>query len=95
MTLTATKKAKREDADLATIDRFEDIYKYQEGAISRRLLGAKKRAETRAVTYLTADEMTAVKGLADSIGINVSTLIRLTMVELASAFEVRYDPRMG
>jgi hypothetical protein len=95
MTLSPTKKANRETADLAALDRFDAIYKTQANTISRRLLGAKNPAETRAVAYLTQDEMEAVKGLADSIGINVSTLIRLTMTELASAFQVQHDPRMG
>jgi hypothetical protein len=95
MTLSATKKANRETADLETLDRFETIYKAQCPSISRRLLGAKNPAENRAVAYLTSDEMEAVKGLADSIGINVSTLIRLTMTELASAFQVQHDPRLG
>ncbi len=95
MTLSATKKANREIADLETLDRFETIYKAQTNSISRRLLGAKMPAETRAVAYLTQDEMEAVKGLADSIGINVSTLIRLTMTELAAAFMPQHDPRLG
>lgn len=90
-----TATAKRDESDLATLDRFEDIYKTQQQSISRRLLGAKAPANTRAVAYLTQDEMVAVKGLADSIGINVSTLIRLTMTELATAFQVQHDPRWG
>ena len=93
---TATKLDKQEDRDLATLGRFEDIYKTQKASISRRLLGSTVKAETRAVAYLTHDEMEAVKGLANSIGINVSTLIRLTMTELASAFTSSApDPRMG
>ena len=95
MTLSPTKKANRETADLKALDNFETIYKTQCPSISRRLLGAKTPADTRAVAYLTQDEMVAVKGLADSIGINVSTLIRLTMTELATAFMPQYDPRVG
>ena len=86
MTLTATKKANRETADLEALDRFDAIYKTQANTISRRLLGAKVPADSRLVAYLTQDEMDAVKGLADSIGINCSTLVRLTMIELAAAF---------
>ncbi len=93
---TTTAAAKRDESDLATLDRFEDIYKTQQQAISRRLLGAKVPANTRAVAYLTHDEMAAVKSLADSIGANVSTLIRLTMVTLAAAgLPGDYDPRLG
>lgn len=92
---TATAAAKREESDLAILDRFEDIYKTQQQAISRRLLGAKVPADSRLVAYLTQDEMEAVKGLADSIGINCSTLVRLTMTELAAAFQVQHDPRLG
>lgn len=95
MKLSAAKIAKRETADLEALGRFESIFKTQQAAISRRLLGAKKPTETRAVAYLTEDEMEAVKGLADSVGLNVSTLIRLTMTELAAAFTVQYDPRVG
>ena len=94
-TITAT-AAKRESEDLAVLDRFEDIYKVQHSSISRRLLGASKPANTRAVAYLTHDEMVAVKSLADSIGATVSTLIRLTMVTLAAAgLPSDYDPRLG
>jgi hypothetical protein len=93
--LTATKIAKRETADLEALSRFDAIFKTQRASISRRLLGAKNPTDTRAVAYLTHDEMEAVKGLADSVGLNVSTLMRLTMVELASAFKPQYDPRVG
>jgi hypothetical protein len=96
MTLTATKKANRETADLEALSRFEDIYKTQANTISRRLLGAKVPADSRLVAYITQDEMEAVKGLADSIGVNCSTLVRLTMIELAAAFtSSQPDPRMG
>ena len=96
MTAITTTAAKRESEDLAVLDRFEDIYKTQHSSISRRLLGASKPANTRAVAYLTQDEMVAVKSLADSIGANVSTLIRLTMVTLAAAgLPSDYDPRLG
>jgi hypothetical protein len=95
MTLSPTKKANRETADLAALDRFDAIYKTQANTISRRLLGAKVPADSRLVAYLT-DEMEAVRGLAESIGVNCSTLVRLTMIELASAFTSSdLDPRMG
>lgn len=94
MRMTANKIAKRENADLEALDKFGRIYKTQANSISRRLLGTKDKAKTRAVAYLTEPEMLAVKGLADSIGINVSTLIRLTMVELAAAFIPQHDPRL-
>ena len=93
---TTTAAAKRENEDLAVLDRFEDIYKTQHSSISRRLLGASKPTNTRAVAYLTHDEYVAVKSLADSIGANVSTLIRLTMVTLAAAgLPSDHDPRLG
>ena len=93
---TTTAAAKRENEDLAVLDRFEDIYKTQHSSISRRLLGASKPTNTRAVAYLTHDEYVAVKGLAESIGANVSTLIRLTMVTLAAAgLPSDHDPRLG
>jgi hypothetical protein len=96
MTLSATKKDKRETADLEALSRFEDIYKTQANTISRRLLGAKVPADTRLVAYLTDSEMEAVKGLAESIGVNCSTLVRLTMIELAAAFHSpNPDPRMS
>lgn len=86
---------KREEQDIKALEAFEDIYKTQKQSISRRLLGAKVPADTRAVTYLTQDEMEAVKRLADSIGLNVSTLIRLTMTELASAYlSTEPNPRL-
>jgi 16S rRNA U516 pseudouridylate synthase RsuA-like enzyme len=90
-----TATATREDKDLETLEKFEDIYQTQQQAISRRLLGAKEPAETRAVAYLTQREMEAVKGLADSVGLNVSTLIRITMTTLAAAglTSSNYDPR--
>jgi 16S rRNA U516 pseudouridylate synthase RsuA-like enzyme len=90
-----TATATREDKDLATLEKFEDIYQTQQQAISRRLLGAKEPAETRAVAYLTQREMEAVKVLAESVGLNVSTLIRLTMTTLAAAglSGSNYDPR--
>jgi hypothetical protein len=93
---TTTAATTRDDADLAVLDRFEDIYKTQQSSISRRLLGCKTPAETRAVAYLTEEEMEAVKNLAKSVGTNVSTLIRLTMVTLAAAgLNGDYDPRLG
>jgi hypothetical protein len=96
MTLSPTKKANRETADLTALDRFDTIYKTQANTISRRLLGAKNPADSRLVAYLTDSEMEAVRGLAESIGVNCSTLVRLTMIELASAFTSSdLDPRMG
>jgi hypothetical protein len=93
---TATTIAKREEADLAALDNFDQIYKTQQQAISRRLLGNKQPTHNRAVAYLTDAEMDAVKGLAESVGTNVSTLIRLTMTTLAAAgLPDRYDPRVG
>jgi hypothetical protein len=82
---SATAAAKREESDLVALDNFERIYRTQQQAISRRLLGAKTPTQNRAVAYLTDEEMEAVKGLADSVGINVSTLIRLTMITLAAS----------
>jgi hypothetical protein len=38
--MTTTMTTKREDTDLATLDRFEDLYQTQQSAISRRLLSA-------------------------------------------------------
>jgi hypothetical protein len=74
MKLSAAKKARREDADLETLDNFGQIYKTQQQSISRRLFGTKDKATTRAVSYLTQPEMEAVKSLAESIGVNTSTL---------------------
>ncbi len=88
---TATAAAKREESDLTALDNFDRIYKTQQQAISRRLLGAKTPTQNRAVAYLTDAEMEAVKGLAESVGINVSTLIRLTMTTLAAS----HIPPMG
>jgi predicted transcriptional regulator len=94
--ITATAAAKRDDEDIAVLDRFEDIYKTQINSISRRLLGCKAPAENRAVAYLTDEEMESIKNLAKSVGTNVSTLIRLTMVTLAAAgLPSDYDPRLG
>lgn len=85
----------RDDADLAVLDSFETIYKTQQGAISRRLLGH-KTATVRAMVYLTPEEMEAVKGLSKTIGLNVSTLIRLTLITLtAASLPADYDPRVG
>jgi 16S rRNA U516 pseudouridylate synthase RsuA-like enzyme len=96
MKLSAAKKARREDADLAALDNFGQIYKTQQQSISRRLLGAAEPANTRAVTYLTQAENEAVKNLAEAIGVNVSTLIRLTLVTLAAAgLPAEYAPRLG
>jgi 16S rRNA U516 pseudouridylate synthase RsuA-like enzyme len=95
MKLSAAKIAKRENADLAALDNFETIYKTQQQSISRRLLGSAEPANNRAVTYLTQAENEAVKSLAAAIGINVSTLIRLTLVTLAAAgLPAEYDPRL-
>lgn len=93
---TAAANRKREDADLQVLDRFDDIYKTQINSISRRLLGVKNPTNSRAVAYLTDEEMEAVKSLAESVGTNVSTLIRLTMVTLAAAYlPGEHDPRLG
>jgi predicted DNA binding CopG/RHH family protein len=88
--------AKREATDLTVLDNFDRIYKTQQQAISRRLLGGKLPTQNRAVAYLTDEEMEAVKGLAESVGMNVSTLIRMTMTTLAAAgLPGTSDPRLG
>ena len=93
--LTAAAAAKRENKDLEALDNFERIYQTQQQAISRRLLGSKP-ANVRAVAYLTDEEMEAVKGLAEAVGLNVSTLMRLTLTTLAAAgLPSGYDPRVN
>jgi predicted DNA binding CopG/RHH family protein len=98
MRLTANKRAKREKSDLQALGNFETIYKTQQESISRRLFGAKDKAEKRVVTYLTLPELEAVKSLAEAIGMNTSCLIRLTLVTLAAAglpADYTTDPRLG
>lgn len=90
--------AAREEQDIQALEKFEDIYRTQKQSISRRLLGAKAPAETRVVAYLTEVEAEAVKGLAESTGMNVSTLVRLTMTTLAASWlpvgqDSQADPR--
>lgn len=94
--MSSAATAKRETADLAVLDNFDRIYKTQQQAISRRLLGC-KQTQNRAVAYLTDEEMEAVKSLAGVVGMNVSTLIRITMTTLAAAGlpSDSYDPRQS
>jgi hypothetical protein len=75
----------RDETDREVLENFELIYKTQQGAISRRLLGDKGLTNCPVKAYLTHDELEAVKDLAQSVGLNVSTLVRLTMTTLAAA----------
>jgi 16S rRNA U516 pseudouridylate synthase RsuA-like enzyme len=86
--------AKREQADLASLEAFDTLFKTQKQSISRRILGSKVPANKPVTAYLTQGEVEALKQLADNIGLNVSTLIRLTMAEMASAYiNNQPDPR--
>jgi hypothetical protein len=82
MTTTATRQ---EDKDLAVLDTFEQVYKAQHATISRRLLGGRDSTDARSMTYYTKRELESIKDFAESIGLNVSTLTRLTMTTLAAS----------
>lgn len=88
--------AKKEDDALESMEKLKTIYQSQSGTIHSHLLGHQP-ALSKISSYVTPDELKELRWLAETVGMNMSTLIRIVMTQLAGRYfnplGLRDDPR--
>jgi hypothetical protein len=71
-------------ADLQTLDQIQEKVSRKRTNIADRLHAPTDPSKVRVVSYMTYDEYSNIKAMADHLGLSIASMIRLVMIEVAA-----------